>query len=78
PLVMLLGQHNESVTKHNLFIGKLNIGSITCYGRDGMNQENKSLSTAENLSVDLDAEIRKSIARIKLHIHLLLRKILRL
>lgn len=41
-------------------------------------RESKKLSTAENRSVDLDAEFRKSIATIKSRVRAVLRKILSL
>ena len=43
-----------------------------------MKKESKDLSTAENLSVDLDAEFRKSVAWIKLQVHLVLEKKLKI
>lgn len=39
-----------------------------------MNRESKNLSTAENLSVDLDAEFRKSVKKFKLRVYLLFNK----
>ena len=40
--------------------------------------ESKNLGTAENRSVDLDAEFRKSIANIKSRVRAVLRRILSL
>ena len=43
-----------------------------------MSNEFKNLSTAENISVDLGTEFRKSLEGIKLFMRLLIKKLLRI